>query len=321
MPNAARPPSVTVVIPCYNQARYLRAAIASVRAQECHALECLVVDDGSTDDTAAVGQSEGARVLRQSNEGLSEARNAGLAASRGDFVVFLDADDELLPGAVTRAAAELERWPEVSAVVGRCQAMDADGRALPVRHEPIDASRLYEEWLPRNFVWTPGAAMFRKQAVEAVGGFPRRLGPAADYAIYLQLSREGRVRFLDEPLVRYRQHGTSMSTDPGLMLRATLAVLRRERREVPADLQPQFRRGRNQWCEFYGEQIVERLRTDWEERRLGVAQVRAAVTLLRHCPRVAFRHVRHKTGLVLTGRWPRVSRLILRGAIGRRENR
>jgi hypothetical protein len=190
--------------------------------------------------------------------------------------------------------------------------MDENGRALPVRHEPIDVSRLYEEWLTRNFVWTPGAAMFRRHAVEALGGFPRELGPAADYAIYLQLSRQGRVRFLDEPLVRYRQHGSSMSTDPVLMLRATLAVLRRERREAPAHLRSQFRRGSDRWREFYGEQIVDRLRADWRARRLGSAQVRTAAFLLSRCPRVALRHLTHKASLT-AGRKPRVVRTVAPG--------
>ncbi len=318
MSNAEHESPVTVVIPCFNQAGYLRTAIASVRSQHYRAVDCLVVDDGSTDDTAGIAESEHVQVIRQPNRGVAAARNAGLAAARGEFVVFLDADDELLPGAVARATAELERWPEAGAVVGRCEAMDANGRALPVRHEPIDASRLYEEWLPRNFVWTPGAAMFRRHAVEAVGGFPRELGPAADYAIYLRLSREGRVRFLDEPLVRYRQHGSSMSTDPVLMLRATLAVLRRERREMPPHLRSQLRRGCDRWREFYGEQIVDRLRADWRARRFGPEQARRAAFLLVRCPRVALRHLTHKASLA-TGRKPRVVGTVVPERDGGRE--
>jgi glycosyltransferase involved in cell wall biosynthesis len=256
----------------------------------------MVVNDGSTDDTADVASTLGIRVCEQSHRGVSEARNAGLAAARSDLVVFLDADDELLPDAVARGAKALAAEPIAAAVVGRCQVMDAAGGYLPAFHSPVDPANLYQEWLSRNFVWTPGAAMFRKRALEEIGGFPSGLGPAADYAVYLRLARTGRVRFIAEDLVRYRQHETSMSRDPALMLRATLAVLRRESRDAPASLRSSVRRGRKAWCEWYGEQIVDRLRADWRAGRRGGNQVRAVATLLRHSPPVALRHLARKAG-------------------------
>ena len=129
-------PGVTIVIPCFNQARYLPAAVASVRSQHYQPVECIVVNDGSTDDTAAVVSQLGARVLEQSNRGLAEARNAGLAAARSELIIFLDADDELLPDAVARAAAALASDHVAAAVVGRCQVMDAAGGPLPAAHRP-----------------------------------------------------------------------------------------------------------------------------------------------------------------------------------------
>ena len=157
-------------------------------------IDCLVVDDGLTDDTAAVAARLGVAVLRQANGGVSAARNAGLAATRGDLVVFLDADDELLPDAIDAEVEALEAQPDAAAVVGRCQPIDAQGRAVSCEYHDVDAGNLYREWLPRNFVWTPGAALFRRPALHAIGGFPVDLGPAADYAVYLQLARTGRDR-------------------------------------------------------------------------------------------------------------------------------
>jgi glycosyltransferase involved in cell wall biosynthesis len=263
---------VTVVIPCFDQARYLPAAVASVHAQTCGPVTCVVVDDGSTDDTAAVASQLGTTVLRQANAGVSAARNAGLAAARSDLVAFLDADDTLLPDAIAAEVEAFDRHPGAAAVVGRCQPMDADGRALPARHHDVDPSQLYREWLARNFVWTPGAALFDRRALEAIGGFPRDLGPAADYAVYLRLARADRVVFLPRELVRYRQHDASMSRDPALMLRATLTALRREQRDAPA------------WAQAA-------LRDDWRAGRLGSRQLRAALTLLRHGPNVLLRRV------------------------------
>ena len=282
---------VTVVIPCFDQARYLPAAVASVRAQTCGPVACVVVDDGSTDDTAAVASQLGTTVLRQANAGVSAARNAGLAAARSDLVVFLDADDMLLPDAVAVEVDAFDRHPGAAAVVGRCQAVDAEGRLLPARHHDVDASQLYREWLARNFVWTPGAALFDRRALQAIGGFPRDLGPAADYAVYLRLARTDRVVFVPRELVRYRQHDASMSRDPALMLRATLAALRREQRDAPAWAQAPLREGLDAWREWYGEQIIDALRADWRARRIGSRQLRAALTLLRHGPNVLLRRV------------------------------
>ena len=281
-------PTVGVVIPCFDQARFLAASVASVRAQR-YPVECLVVDDGSTDDTAAVAASLGVRLLRQRNAGVSAARNAGLAALATDLVAFLDADDELLPEAIATEVEALAAHRTAAAVVGRCQPIDIAGRSLPVRHPAVDATDLYREWLSRNFVWTPGAALFRRRALQAIGGFPIDLGPAADYAVYLRLAREARVVFLPVVLVRYRQHAASMSRDPARMLRATIAALRRERRDAPASASVAIRDGLDAWRRWYGEQIVERLAADVRAGRFGGRQARAALTLLRHCPELALR--------------------------------
>ena len=300
MPAADRPP-ISVVIPCFNQAQFLSAAISSVLGQRHVTMECIVVDDGSSDDTSAVAGELGVRLIRQPRRGVSEARNAGLAAASGDLVVFLDADDELMPDALTRAAVALGADSDAAVVVGRCRPMSARGEVLPVRQPDIDPSDLYNEWLSQNFVWTPGAAMFRRNALLGIGGFPARLGPAADYAVYLRLARDGRVRLIAEELVRYRQHGASMSRDPARMLRATLAVLRLESRGVTRPLRRRIRHGRRQWRDWYGDQIVDSLRADWHARHFGRRQLVTLMTLVRECPRTALRHTLHKARLALAG--------------------
>jgi len=124
---------VTVVIPCFDQARYLPAAVASVRAQTCGPVACVVVDDGSTDDTAAVASQLGTTVLRQANAGVSAARNAGLAAARSDLVVFLDADDMLLPDAVAVEVGRGQlREHEVALAVGVLERVEVDGQPVGV---------------------------------------------------------------------------------------------------------------------------------------------------------------------------------------------
>jgi GT2 family glycosyltransferase len=288
-------PTVTVVIPCFNQARYLSAAILSARDQSHSPVECIVVDDGSSDGTADVAARLGARVIRQANHGVSAARNAGLAAARGELIVFLDADDVLLPGALEMEAAALLSNGNAAVVVTHCDAMDEEGVPLPVAHHRIDPSNLYRDWLSRNFVWTPGAAMFRRAVLGAIGGFAEDLGPAADYAVYLRLAREGRVVFAAGRAVRYRQHAASMSRDPALMLRATLQALDRERLQGPSWARAEIRRGRRTWCAWYGEQIVHDLRAHWHARTLGADQLKAVLTLFRSCPTVVLHHAARKT--------------------------
>src|SRR5918995_1252705 len=110
---------VSVVIPCYNQAHFLVEAIESVLAQSYPRFEIVVVDDGSTDDTSEVAaRYPGVRYVYQNNQGVSAARNSGLARSEGEYVVFLDADDRLLPEALEAGLRCLEARPECAFVSG-----------------------------------------------------------------------------------------------------------------------------------------------------------------------------------------------------------
>jgi glycosyltransferase involved in cell wall biosynthesis len=192
------------------------------------------VDDGSTDETSEVAAALGAQVIRQSNRGVSQARNAGLLAARGELIVFLDADDVLLPDALARGADALAARGDIAAVVSRCQAMSEDGTPIAVVHHPVDPDNLYREWLSKNFVWTPGAATFRRAALVDFGGFSTEYGPAADLALYIRLARVGRIGYMPGYSVRYRQHANSMSRNPALMLRATQLALSRESRFAPS---------------------------------------------------------------------------------------
>jgi glycosyltransferase involved in cell wall biosynthesis len=294
-------PIVSVVIPCFNQAHFLHAAIDSVRVQAYPSIELIVVDDGSTDGTTAVAEARGVLVVRQANGGLGSARNAGLRAATGEFIVFLDADDELMPDAIASGVATLRRHRRAACVAARCQLIDREGRPMATSHPVLATADLYREWLWRNFVWTPGAVVFRRQALRAMGGFPEDVGPAADYAVYLALARAGRVRYERRNAVRYRQHDANMSRDPVRMLRATLTVLRRERRHVPPRHAADYRGGLRAWRLFYGEQIAEWLRVEWRSRGIGRAEVAAAAWLAWECPEVVRRHAACKLRRMLRG--------------------
>jgi glycosyltransferase involved in cell wall biosynthesis len=275
---------VSIVIPCYNQARFLHSSVASARSQTCAPFEIIVVDDGSADDTETVACALGATVIRQRNAGVSAARNTGLNTARGAFVIFLDADDELMPDAVETGVQALTSNAGAVCAVGRARSMDAAGRDLPSSPLRPVVRDLYREWLSNNFVFTPGAAIFRREQLHAIGGFPDDVGPAADYAIYLQLARTGQVTDHGQPVVRYRNHPASMSRDSARMLRATMRVLRKEAEQLPAGYDADFRRGRTRWARWYGSQIIEWVLEDRRTSGLRTAHVAAVATLIRYCP-------------------------------------
>src|SRR4051794_12323832 len=130
-------PTVSVVIPCFNQGRFLPDALESVLAQTFPAAEIVVVDDGSTDETAAAARRyPNVRCIRQRNRGLASARNTGLMHTAGECVVFLDADVRLRPEAVEIGVRELQAHPECALVWGRCVRIDEHGRQLPTVPPP-----------------------------------------------------------------------------------------------------------------------------------------------------------------------------------------
>src|SRR5215831_19552177 len=148
---------VSVVIPCYNQARFLGEAVESVLAQTCSCSEIIVVDDGSTDNTLEVASRyRQVRCVSQRNQGQGVARNEGLKHTSGEFVVFLDSDDRLLPHAFEVALNCFDAHPGVAFVAGRCVGFGVDGKQRNTRYQPVVTRDHYIRLLSDNFIWTPG---------------------------------------------------------------------------------------------------------------------------------------------------------------------
>jgi glycosyltransferase involved in cell wall biosynthesis len=165
-------PLVTVVIPCFNQARFLGEAIESVLRQTHAPTDVIVVDDGSTDGTAAVAAGFApVRCVRQENRGLPAARNRGLHEAAGEFIVFLDADDRLLPMAVASGVAALSARTDSAFAFGHYRSITEAGRVF--REAPPEGlgTDPYCTLLRRNVVGTTAAAIFRTAIVRGVGGF------------------------------------------------------------------------------------------------------------------------------------------------------
>lgn len=283
-------PQISVVIPCYAQAHLLGSAIESTLAQEAASVDLVVVDDGSPDDVAGVvARYPGVRYIRQRNQGLSAARNAGMRASTGDFLVFLDADDRLLPGALAAGLECFAEHPESAFVYGDFRYMREDGTPLERRKRPPLRVDLYGGMLVRNHIEMTSTVLFRRSVLEQVGGFRESLRSAEDYDLLLRIARVHPTNFHRALVAEYRRYehtGSSLSRNAARMLRSTTQVLRAQRPFTRGNdfYESQLAEGIRFFQDYYGGELVgdvrSRLRAhDW------TGAVRGAVVLVRYYPR------------------------------------
>ncbi|HEV7683233.1 MAG TPA: glycosyltransferase [Pyrinomonadaceae bacterium] len=216
---------VSVIIPTYNYGHFIAEAIESVLAQSYRNFEIIVIDDGSTDSTKDVVSSfPEVRYLPQANQGIAPARNAGLLASRGEFLVFLDADDRLLPDALTLGIALLKANPECAFVSGQWELISKNGKSLP--SPPINCiqSDHYRAFLHSNYVGTVGQVMFRRSILEAANGFDTSVPGCDDFELYLRLTRSYPVQCHDKVVLQHRRHGSNTSGKRDMMLQSALRI-------------------------------------------------------------------------------------------------
>lgn len=221
-------PQVSVVIPTYNNAAYLPQTIASALAQEHASHEVVVVDDGSTDETQDVlaPYRDRIRVVRQENAGVSAARNHGLRLARGEYIVFLDGDDLLLPGKLRTQVALLEERADVGYVHSGWHRIDENGQHLGTVEPWHTAPELsLENWLIRKPVFM-GAMLIRRDWIERGGGFDVSLPQGEDLKLFFQMVLLGcQGAWVRQPTVCYRQHGSSLTRNRLQMLRCSNRVV------------------------------------------------------------------------------------------------
>lgn len=227
-------PGVSVVIPAYNVAEYVGEAIESALAQTYPNVEVVVVDDGSTDSTAAVIDSyrNEVVVVSQENQGLASARNAGIRSASGELFALLDADDLWLTDRLDRLIPVLEARPEIGMVTSDSYVMD--GRVpterrsyVHRRRRPFPASEDEQiaEIARFNFLFV--SVVFRRELVDRCGMFAEGLRRAEDYELWTRFLLSGsRAAFVDEPLGYYRVRPGSLSQSPEQAI-AHQAVLER----------------------------------------------------------------------------------------------
>lgn len=295
--------SVSVIIPCYNGGRFLREALESALRQTRPPAQVIVVDDGSSDDSVAVAQSvPGVRLIRQQNRGASLARNRGIEEATGEFLIFTDQDDRLLPDAIEIGLDALREHPTSGFTYGFHRPIHFDGRAAPEPPRRLVTDASYLRTLEGDTLVPPGCAMFRRSVVEAVGGFRDGTFPTEDYDFYLRVSREAPIHCHNRVVIEYRQHDANASAaSPSRGLRSAHRTLEAQREFVRGrpELERALEHGKRHWGHIFGPAIAFEAVEQLRKGRIATAVDSFALALRWH-PRglvdVAGHYARRVTG-------------------------
>jgi glycosyltransferase involved in cell wall biosynthesis len=299
---------VAVVIPARNVARFAVEAIESVRKQTLSDWEVVVVDNDSSDgiaDVVANCRDRRVRIVHEKRLGVARARNAGLAATSGDLVIFLDADDRLRPRTLERLRDALSAHPEADVAYTTYVKIDAQGRIRtdrPLPFAPTPSGHVLEAMLAGCFVKAPGAALVRRSALERVGAFDPAVPVAEDWELWCRIATSGQFVFVHDPeaLLEYRLHPDAATRRFRLIrYRRTIEHVFSNpevRAAVPSQRLSRLRRRQNSFvCTFLA---IQRLRE---------ADPARARIYLRRAAR-EYRANRQALGLLILSRLPRMPR-------------
>lgn len=234
-------PKVSVVIPAYNAMTYLPNTLHSVLQQTFSDFEVLIIDDGSTDHIQAwVAQNitdPRVRLIAQANQGLSAARNTGIANAQGEYVAFLDADDLWKPTKLEVQVHYLDNNSAVGLVYNWIAVIDAQGKPTgKVWRGDIEGDVL-EEVLQRNIIDCP-SVLVRRKCFEEVGVFDRTLRSVEDWDMWIRIATRYHFSVTREALVYYRQHTSNMSKNWRVMEQAFHQVIEKSFESISPKLLP-----------------------------------------------------------------------------------
>ncbi len=210
---------ISVIIPAYNTKRYLGEAIESALGQTYPAVEIIVVDDGSTDNTKDIAHSywkEGKiKYIHQENKGLSAARNAGIRAAQGEYIALLDSDDIFLPSKLERQVAHLKAHPACG--ISYCDIYhfyeEEPDRLLKLQYKYYSGDDFFPHLLWKNFI-NPLSVVLRRQVFDQCGYFNEAMRRSEDWEYWVRAAHRGaRFCFMPETLAKYRMRRGSMTYD------------------------------------------------------------------------------------------------------------
>ena len=215
-------PRVSVIIPTYQHRDYIRRTLSSVFEQTLGDVEIIVVNDGSTDDTAAVLAPlvEAGRIkyIEQINQGQSRARNTGLSQARGEYIAFLDSDDLWPSNKLASQVAFLDANPSVGMVGGTFRMIDEED--APGRAGPFYPTISFETLFTANPFHSPGQTLIRASLLNEIGGLDPKIWGADDWDLWFRVAKHSTIVMRDEIALYYRVHAHNASRQTARLLRA-----------------------------------------------------------------------------------------------------
>jgi len=223
---------VSVIMTTYNRADFICLAIDSILSQTYKNLEIIIVDDGSTDETAVKIDkyrninSTRVHIINQPNRGIAFARNRGISEACGDYIAFLDSDDLFLTNKLSKSINFLEHHPEYSMVYSDMEVIDERGCFIEgwlERKKEYSDGYIYKNLLKECF-FVPSAVVARKKVFEDVGGFSEDILGVEDIDLWLRIARNHKIGLLPEPLVQWRCHCGNLSKNMPLVITNMIKV-------------------------------------------------------------------------------------------------
>jgi len=256
-------PTVSVVIPAYNAAWCIGRAIDSVLAQSFRDLEVIVVDDGSTDDTAKMLAAYGPRirVVSKLNGGMSSARNAGIALARGPYLAFLDADDRWLPEKLSRQVELLDSRHDLSFCSTTATLESPEGETIGIWGCQRLANPSLADIFEHHAAIAGGASsvLARRELVVSLNGFDDKLFGAEDTDLWIRLASRGGYACIPEPLVVVLKRPGSVSRNRASMRQGALAMTRKNRPLLPPRQQGAY------WRAIYAGILCDYAKWAWRD--------------------------------------------------------
>ena len=254
-------PLVSVIITTYNHGHFLHEAINSIRKQEYPAIEIVVVDDGSTDGTKEILQSfKEVQYIYQANQGLAAARNTGIRYSTGELLLFLDADDWLLPDAIGTNVDYLQQNEHLAFVSGGHYKVFTEAGTVE-EEKNIISSDHYSHLLKGNYIGMHATVMYRRWVFNEFS-YDVNLEACEDYDLYLKIARKYPVLHHTRLIAAYRHHTANMSANIPLMLSSVLHVLDRQQREPLSSAEKKaYAIGKAAWNDYYARKLAAKHHT------------------------------------------------------------
>jgi len=231
-------PRVSVIMPVFNGSATIGEALESLEAQTYRDFEVVVVDDGSTDDTAEICRGRpGLRLIDQGNRGTAAARNVGIRAARGELIAFLDQDDLWSPGRLAAQVPILEDEADVGLVFSNFEAFgdlsEHKGKRFDDAKvaERISEGRAFASLFRKNLIH-PATVLVRRACLDEVGLFDESIY-FEDYDLWLRIARRFPIRYVPAPLASVRHHTGNKRSDAVALQRSALFIIERAARECP----------------------------------------------------------------------------------------